>query len=414
MKSVTSIIAASLVLAASVGARSTVASSESGPSAEGYIYGTVQTKSGKAHTGVLRWDDEEAFWDDLFHSGKHELPYGEYAEAPDPDEAATWWERMARTIGGEVGIHRESRIVAVRFGDLARVRPTGGTSAVLTLRDGTELEVEGYANDVGATVMVLDEKPGRVEVAWRQIETVTFAATPADADPGSFRIRGTVVASGKEFSGFIQWDSQECLSTDLLDGDDGDERISLAMGEIRSIERRDRRSALVVLKDGTEYTLSGTNDVNDDIRGIHVEDPRFGRVEVPWEEFEKVVFDDPGSSGRSYDDFAAPVHLSGRVVLENGDWRRGKLVFDLDEEWSWEMLDGSADGIDYTVPFGLVASIEPEGRSGSLVTLRDGRRIELEDSHDVDDDNSGVVVIPIESGEPAQVSWQEISRIEFD
>ena len=174
------------------------------------------------------------------------------------------------------------------------------------------------------------------------------------------------------------------------------------------------RGALVVLKDGTEHELTGTNDVNHDIRGIHVEDARFGRVEVAWDEFRRVEFDDPGSSGRSYAEFVAPVHLRGTVTLDNGDWRKGGLVFDLDEQWSWEMLDGAMDDVDYTVPFARVASIEPMGRHGAVVTLRNGEVLELEDSHDVDHDNSGVVVIPKRGGEPAYVAWREIAKIEFD
>jgi len=408
------IFAASLVLAAFVGADDGTTESVAGSSVEGYIYGTVETKVGKTHTGVLRWDDEEAFWDDIFHSSKAELPYEEYAEEPEVDEEATWWERMAVTIGGDLGIHRQSRVVAVRFGDLQQVRVTGRNDAVLTFRDGTELVVGGYANDVSATVTVFDAKPGRIEVPWKKIDTITFAATPTDADPGSFRLRGTVSTSEGDFVGSIQWDNEECLSTDKLDGDTDDDRVSLEMGEIRSIERINRRSSLVILKDGTELVLSGTNDVDDDIRGIHVEDARFGRVEVAWDEFEGVVFDDPGASGASYADFGVPSHLAGTVTLRNGDWRTGDLVFDLDEEWSWEMLDGSSNEIDYTVPFALVASIEPAGRSGCLVRLRNGSEIELEDSHDVDEDNSGVVVIPSGSGEPAYVPWREIAKIEFD
>ena len=408
------IFAASLMLAAFVGADDGTTESVAGSSVEGYIYGTVETKVGKTHTGVLRWDDEEAFWDDIFHSSKAELPYEEYAEEPEADEEATWWERMAVTIGGDLGIHRQSRVVAVRFGDLQQVRVTGRNDAVLTFRDGTELVVGGYANDVSATVTIFDAKPGRIEVPWKKIDTITFAATPWDADPGSFRLRGTVSTSEGDFVGSIQWDNEECLSTDKLDGDTDDDRVSLEMGEIRSIERINRRSSLVILKDGTELVLSGTNDVDDDIRGIHVEDARFGRVEVAWDEFERVVFDDPGASGASYADFGVPSHLAGTVTLRNGDWRTGDLVFDLDEEWSWEMLDGSSNEIDYTVPFALVASIEPAGRSGCLVRLRNGSEIELEDSHDVDEDNSGVVVIPSGSGEPAYVPWREIAKIEFD
>jgi hypothetical protein len=186
------------------------------------------------------------------------------------------------------------------------------------------------------------------------------------------------------------------------------------MGEIRSIEKRDRRSSLVVLKDGTEMTLSGTNDVNRDIRGIHIEDTRFGRVEVDWDEFEKLVFDDPGGSGRGYSDYSPPTRLSGTVTLDGGDWRKGELVFDLDEEWSWEMLDGSSDKIDYTVPFALVASIEPRGSRGCLVRLRNGEELFLEDSQDTDDDNAGLVVVPTGDGEPAHVPWSRVSKIEFD
>lgn len=408
------ILAASLVLAAFVGASDGTASSTAAASVEGYLYGTVETKTGVTHTGILRWDDEEAFWDDLFHSAKVERPYEEYEQAPQADEDASWWERMAHTIGGNLGVHKQSRVVAIRFGDLKQVRVTGANDAVLTLRDGTEIEVEGYANDVGAAVTVIDAKPGRVEVPWKKIDTITFAATPPDADPGSFRLRGTVSTSAGNFVGFIQWDNEESLSTDRLDGDAGDDRVSLEMGEIRTIERRDRRSSKVILKDGTEMVLSGTNDVDDDIRGIHIEDARFGRVEVGWDEFERVVFDDPGTSGASYADYSPPARLAGTVTLSNGDWRTGDLVFDLDEEWSWEMLDGSSNEIDYTIPFALVASIEPAGRDGSLVRLTNGLSLELEDSHDVDRDNSGVVVIPRGDGEPGHVEWADIRKIELN
>lgn len=383
-------------------------------STDGYIYGTVETRSGKSHTGILRWDDEEAFWDDLFHSGKECLPYVEYAEKPEIDEDLEWWRRMAKTISDEIGIHHETRVVAVRFGDLREIRPSGGGEAELILRDGTELRVDGYANDVSATVVVLDEKPGRVEVPWKKIDRIVFSATPPGSDPGSFRLRGTVTTDDGDFVGFIQWDNEECLSTDLLDGDSGDTRLSLAMGDIRSIEKVSSRRSLVTMKDGTEHRLSGTNDVNDDIRGIHVEDDRFGRVEVSWDGFRQVVFDDPGTSGPGYDSYRPGRRLRGTVRLTNGDWRRGGLVFDLDEEWDWEMLDGAADELDYTIPFAEVASITPRGRRGSLITLRSGLELELDGSHDVAGNNSGVVVLPKKGGEPAHVPWRDIEVIEFD
>ncbi|MEE4273317.1 MAG: hypothetical protein V2I67_16705 [Thermoanaerobaculales bacterium] len=406
-------LAAGLVLAAFT-VVTTASSIVHASSVDGYIYGTVETRSGSSYSGILRWDDEEAFWDDLFHSAKGDLPYSDYAEKPEVDEDLEWWRRMVKTISNEMGVHHESRVVAVRFGDLREIRPEGGGKAVLVLRDGSELQVEGYANDVSASVVVHDAKPGRVEVPWKKIERIVFQETPGDADPGSFRLRGTVTTDDGRLEGFIQWDNEECLSTDLLDGDEDDRRLSLAMGEIRSIEKISSRRALVVMKDGAEHRLSGTNDVNDDIRGIHVEDPRYGRVEVSWDGFREVVFDDPGSSGPGYGSYGPGRRLSGTVRLKGGDWRRGNLVFDLDEEWSWEMLDGEADELDYTIPFAQIASIAPAGSRGSVVTLRNGLELELEGSHDVDVDNSGVVVVPTKGGEPVHVVWHEIDVIEFD
>jgi hypothetical protein len=383
---------------------------------DGFIYGTVETKVGKTHTGVLRWDDEEAFWDDIFHSSKCDLPYEKYQGPPEVDDEEAWWKRMVQTIGGEMGVHRQARVLAVRFGDLAQIRVTGGNDAILVLRDGSEIEVEGYANDVNATISVDDDKPGRVEVPWRRIDTITFHATPADVDPGVFRLRGTVSTDSGDFVGFVQWDSQECLSSDRLDGDtaDEDKRVSLEMGEIRSIDRLDRRAAKVTLKDGAVLELSGTNDVNDDIRGVLVEDERFGRIEVQWNEFRRVVFDDAAGSGRGRGEYPPPVHLRGTVTLHNGDWRKGDMVFDLDEEWSWEMLNGEAEEIEYTIPFAMVASIEVRGAEGSLVRLRNGEELLLGGSHDVDDENSGVVVLPSRGGAPAHVPWSEIAHITFD
>jgi len=405
--------AVSLVLAAAVCAVEGPNESIQTGRSEGFIYGTVDTRTGEHYTGVIRWGDEEFFWDDLFHSSKVDLPHAGYAEKPEEDPDATWWERMFTKIGGDLGVTRNTRVVAVRFGDLRRIDVTGSNDAVLTLRDGTELEVSGYSNDVGATVHVRDADHGEVEVPWQKMETITFLAAPSDVDVGGFRIHGVVLTTAGEFTGFIQWDSQESLSTDVLDGDSDNTRVHLEMGRITSIERRDSRSARVVLDDGSELVLSGTNDVNDDIRGIHVEDPRFGRVEIPWDEFHRVDFDRPGGSGRGYADFAPIEHLSGGVTTKNGAHLEGRLVFDLDEEWSWEMLDGELSGIDYTVPFGMVAGIEPESPSESTVRLHSGAQLRLEDSHDVDHENDGVLVVSDGGDEPRYVPWRDVSRIDF-
>ncbi|MBD3167209.1 hypothetical protein GF324_11460, partial [bacterium] len=46
---------------------------------EGFIYGKVTTRSGNEYTGLIRWGEEETFWDDLFHSSKEDNPFMDYA-----------------------------------------------------------------------------------------------------------------------------------------------------------------------------------------------------------------------------------------------------------------------------------------------------------------------------------------------
>ena len=408
------ITAAGLVLAAAVFAAGADSPSEAPPPSAGFLYGSVETRHGETLTGFLRWDDEEAFWSDHFNGSKAELPYLELAGDRQPDPDGTWWQRLVERLGGDLGLAHEGRVVAVRFGDLAKIEAGRGDEVVLTLRDGTELEVDGGSNDIGATVVVSGPEIGVVEVPWRKIDSVVFAPAPADADPGAFRLRGTVTTVDGELAGPIQWDSEECLSTDILDGDTDDGRVKLEMGRIGAIERRDGRSALVTLRDGTSMVLSGTNDVNRDIRGILVDDPRYGRVEVPWKAFERVVFDEAGGSGPGYADFPPPGRLAGTVTANSGERLAGRLVFDLDEAWSWEMLDGAVDDLDYSIPFALVASLEPAGSSGTVVRLRGGEELRLEGSHDVDPDNDGVAVLPAGGGEPAYLAWRDVAGIELD
>ncbi len=76
------------------------------------------------------------------------------------------------------------------------------------------------------------------------------------------------------------------------------------------------------------------------------------------------------------------------------------------------MLDGSSSGLDVTVPFSSVAAIEPQGSSGSVVELRTGATLELDDSHDVGPDNDGLLVIT-DGGEPTFVRWADVRRVEF-
>lgn len=376
----------------------------------GYIYGTVTTTKADAYTGLLRWDGEEAFWDDHFNSAKSELPYLE-------GRGAEGGGTTIKVLGKEIRLRWPTgggRQFIARFGDLARIDVAGDDEAKLTMRDGTEVKVEGHGNDVEADVEIDDAELGTVVVPWKRIQSVEFKPTPAAAKPPGFRLRGKVTTTEAEFRGFVQWDSEECLSTDKLDGDDEDDvSVSIEMGKLRSIARHSRSSSEIVLKDGRRLVLSGTNDVDDDIRGILVEDPRYGRVKIGWDDFRQVVFEDEGPSGAGYEAYSKGGPLRGTVTGTDGRKHTGRIVYDLDEAYTWEMLDGDDDDLSYAVPFALVRSIEPLGSSSARVTLKSGESLRLEDTQDVSEENAGVAVVRPE-GEPTYLAWDEIVRIELE
>ena len=324
-----------------------MAAAEAGADGAGFIYGQVKTRSGGTYEGFIRWSDEEAFWGDHFNSTKEDLPY--LRSVPRRERRVP-----VEVFGIRIGVRGDwtdqSRHLVVRFGDIERIDVLRGDDAELKLRNGTVVEVSGGSNDLGAEVVVHDREMGLIELPWRKIDTIRFMPAPAGAKPYAERLFGKVTTLDRTFEGFIQWDSEECLSTDKLDGESDDGKLSLEFGRIRAIERASRSRSKVELADGRSVTLSGTNDVNDDIRGVWVEDPRFGRVKISWEVFRRVEFSRAPSSGPGYDTFTVPKPLRGTVKDVDGKAFTGKIVFDVDESETWEILDGSMDGVEYSIP----------------------------------------------------------------
>jgi hypothetical protein len=386
----------------------------------GFIYGKVMTESGKEYRGFLRWGSEEAFWDDLFHSSKEDLPYLE--EYEDEVRRSSRRERKKKSykvfgyelkVNHNIGYGSGSRVFICRFGQIKEIEVIGD-SARLLMKSGEHVDVSGYANDVGGTVQVKDDELGEVNLHWDRIERIEFMAAPRGADPGVERLYGKLSTRYGDFEGFVQWDKQECLSIDELDGEGEDGDISIPMGKIESIERHGRRGSQVTLKSGRELHLRNSNDVDHDNRGIMIEDPRFGRVVVFWDEFDRLQFTSTKSSGKGYKDYKGSERLSGTVTDIDGDKHQGRLVFDLDETQGWEMLNGSQSDMEYNIPFRMIRSIEPRGRRGSLIKLIDGQELDLEDAQDVSENNDGVLILDGGKGyDGTYISWDEIELIEL-
>jgi hypothetical protein len=378
---------------------------------DGHIYGTVYTEGDHEYTGLLRWGTEETFWNDLFNSTKDELPYLE------EHQKETRRRNRITIFGIPVGYRwhegATSRMFVARFGDIREIDVRRGQNIQVTMKDGEVFDMEGGSNDVGATVIVVDDALGDVKVEWHRIDRIVFKPTPRDVEPPAYRLYGVVTTDDDRFEGHIQWDIQECLSTDKLDGETDDGDLSIEMGHISAIEKRNRSGSYVELKDGRKLILEDTNDVDDSLRGIHVDDPRFGRVTISWEAFERVEFQEVDHSGRAYDDYKPGTKLSGTVTDYNDGTHSGQLIFDLDEARSWELLHGSRDDVEYLIPFDMIRSVEPQRGSESKVVLKSGLEIVLGDGQDVSESNDGIVVLR-ENGRESYIAWDELKLVTFD
>jgi hypothetical protein len=177
---------------------------------------------------------------------------------------------------------------------------------------------------------------------------------------------------------------------------------------IRAIARRAREGSVITLVDGREIVLSDDPDVSHGNRGIYVDDPRYGRVLISWDAFERVDFS-PGGSGPAYADFPPGRPLTGSVTTRAGTRLTGRLVYDLDESETTETLDAPSHGVDYTIPFGLIASVVP---ARGEVTLHDGEELQLEAFGDLGPGNAGLLIFIDGRERPEYVPWTDVERIE--
>ena len=351
-----------------------------GPALDGRLYGNVVTRSGDEFEGYIRWDRNEGSWADLLD--------------------ADWKGRRSALSG-------------IRFGHIRRIDVLNSREALFTLKSGQQQELGSRRTDLGRGLRALvvdDPRQGVAELKWRDLEAVEFMAAPDGIIPFGERLYGTLVTrAGLEFTGYVTWDIDEILTTDILDGEDQDgvDR-EIAFGDIISIRRERSRAARVVVESGEEMVLSGTNDVGRTNRGISVSDPTLGQVKVGWKDFSEVHFR-KAPVQTAYEEFDGGRPIRGTVVTESGEELTGDIRWDNDEEYTWEMLDGDYKGIDFTIEFSQIASIAKRGYSAA-VKLVDGRTFQLSGSNDVNPGNRGIT-IRSEDGSTHRLEWDDFREL---
>lgn len=384
-------------------------------STTGRIYGRIYTDDDEIYEGWIRWDKNEAFWDDILDATKKYYT---------PHPRKTRKERYISIFGLRISLGEEdengetSASMGIKFGHLEKIKVRSGHRASLYLKNGTRVDVTSYGTDIGSSVRGIEvEGPefGKLTLDWDNMEKIDFEKEP-NKTPTKKRERlygKLVTRDGEEFTGFITWDTDELFTTDILDGDEHGRDWEIPFGNIQAIERRSRSSARVYLTNGEKLTLSGTNDVNSSINGIQVNDSEIGLIDVSWGSFDRLDF----LEGRErflkdYDEFDGGKRLYGTVEDEDGEKYTGYITWDDDEQYTWEILNGKYHDLDMEIEFGNIQSIRKRAFWGAEVTLKNGKKFRLEDSNDVNEDNKGVF-IEDDDGNEIEIEWDDFEEVRF-
>jgi hypothetical protein len=225
------------------------------------LYGTLTTRKGDTFTGWICWDADEVLGDDVL-DGEHR------------------------------GRDRE-----IPFSKIRAIERRSSSSARVTLKNGDEITLRG-TNDVDSSnrgINVFVENFGVVKVKWDEFERLDFeeSASPVEYNrfDGGRLLRGTVYTdSGESFKGHIRWDDDEEYTWEVLDGESRGVEMDIELGNIQVIRRKGCCSSIVILKDGSEFRLDGSNDVDDDNKGIFVILDSGEEIEIEWDDFDYVEF----------------------------------------------------------------------------------------------------------------------------
>lgn len=387
------------------------AQSEPAPHAS-LLYGRITTRDGVTFEGRLRFGgNQEAFWGDYFNGVKKENPWAALV----PPDRLPGSSRPFEIFGFQLFSLSDpvdlKRPFMARFGDLSRIEARGRDVRV-TLKSGTVLDLDRFsASDFDDGVRIWDTLHGVTSLDSLRISSIEFLPA-SEAGPAPARLHGSVQTAHGLFNGFIQWDRQESFVSGELTGQSAQGAVRLRFGDAISITPQSPDTALVSLRDGRQLRLANPRQLGNDNLGLYVDDPRYGRVLVSWSAFRHAGFT-PAPSGPAYDEFAPGHPLTGTVITRSGQRLAGRLVFDLDESESTETLDAPAHGVDYTLPFSLIASIALDSPA-PLITLHSGEPLQLEPKGDLSPNNAGLLIFVDARTTPEYLPWSEVRQIDFN
>ncbi len=385
---------------------------------EGFIYGEIKLKNKQVYTGQIRWSGGQVLWSDILLVAKQVNPNLKYLSeyqlnnlSKDGVEPVLDWKFM--NLWKDKYPERKSEILS-RFGDIALIHVTGAKEAQLYYKSGSKIRVmvdEHESRHLGKDIVVYNNELVST-IKWSAISTIRFFAGPPRLNHLKGNpLYGTVITTAGPFSGFIQWDKIKCLDNQSLQGIlNGEQAVQYEFSDIAEIERFDK-GVKVNLKSGKKVYLTDGGDVSATNAGIVVMHPRWGRVIVTWKAFRSIRFE-PMPDNLGYEAYESPKKIFAAVTTRDKRMYKGNCVFDMDEEWNCELLEGNKDGMYYQIPFKYISKISPMGQSYTNVTLNDQRELILGHHNDVTAKNWGILVW-LENPEHKYIPWSMINEISF-
>lgn len=394
----------------------TVAKTSNAQVSRNYLYGKVLTKDSTVFEGYIQIGKRSFLWGDFFYLNKLDNPYSEFI----PESKRNIVNHRVSGENGSVRIINRNlnslsvHELTIRFGYLTSIEFLNNRYIRLGVKNDNYINVRSSYSHRDLDIVIINEELGKVKMNASQISEIQFFKAPKYNDSIIPKpLFGKVVTKKGDFSGFVWWDNDECNDESILNGMFDSKDVSVYFKNIKSIVSNYDSSDITTLL-GTRVTLSGSNDVNYENRGIFVNMPNVGKVKINWNDFISVEFNrDLEHVGLSYDDYKEAERLKGSILTKENERVEGVIVYDLDEAMNVECLNGNNGKMEYTIPLMYVKKIIPKGYKYSEIELKNGAKLFLGNSSDVDYKNDGVLIFEKENNYK-YFYWYEIKEISFE
>jgi hypothetical protein len=388
---------------------------------EPVIYGTATDSTGKQVTGTIRWGDQEAFLSDIFNGNKVDTVGIEHLskdekqalEAHQPGPQANIGD-IKITFKSFFGNELKRPYFNLPFGAMAKIEvDSDNNQFIVTLHDGTQIKAANDSNDLTDEIFFLTAEGDTIKYDLEDLTSITFSAAPENAKSFDQGIYGTITSDLGTFTGRVMWDQDERMVSEKLDGHENGQEYNLKFAEIRSIERQGNKS-LVELLDGKSLLLGDTNDVDNGNRGIWLDNPELGRVEIKWSQFHKFEIHEVAVNWLTFDDYQSVNQpLKGQIRLKDQSTvPADQITFDLNHQSPLERLDVEVNDSNHLIPFGKIKQIKVLNENAVELKMSNDSTQIAYGKRSVTRDNNGVL---IKSGDKHRwLIWAEIDNISFE